>query len=60
MSQVWLRAELDGSGRVRLAADSDAALTRGLAAVVVRALSGLTPSELLELDFGLFQVRSEA
>lgn len=54
-SQVWLTAELDVAGRVRLAADSDAALTRGLAAVVLRALSGLTPAELLEVDFALFQ-----
>lgn len=57
MWQVWLTAELDAAGRVRLAADSDAALTRGLAAVVVRSLNGLTPAQLLELDFELFQVR---
>lgn len=47
--QVWLTAELDGEGRVRLAADSDAELTRGLAALLVEGLSGLTPAELLQV-----------
>jgi len=56
LEQVWLTAELDSEGRVLLAIDSDAALTRGLAAVVVRSLSGLTPAELLDVDFELFQV----
>ena len=59
MWQVWLAAEVDAGGRVRLAADSDAALTRGLAAVVVRSLNGLTPAQLLEFDFELFQVRPQ-
>lgn len=48
--QVWVSAELDGAGRVRFAADSDAELSRGLAAVLVEGLSGLTPAEVVALD----------
>ncbi|KAK9837492.1 hypothetical protein WJX81_006535 [Elliptochloris bilobata] len=48
-SQVWVTAELDGRGCVRLGADSDSELTRGLAAVLVRCLSGLTPEEVLQV-----------
>lgn len=48
-AQVWVTAELDSRGRVRLGADSDSELTRGLAAVLVRCLSGLTPEELLQV-----------
>lgn len=51
-SRVWLDARLEG-GRVILAADSDALITRGLVAILIRMLSGLPPRELLEapLDF---------
>ncbi len=48
-AQVWVTAELDSRGRVRLGADSDSELTRGLAAVLVRCLSGLAPSEVLQV-----------
>ena len=48
-AQVWVTAELDSRGRVRLGVDSDSELTRGLAAVLVRCLSGLTPEELLQV-----------
>ena len=44
-----MHAELDAAGRVRFAADSDSELTRGLAAVLVRALSGLTPAEVQQV-----------
>ena len=47
--QVWVNAEMDSSGRVHFAADSDSELTRGLAAVLVEALSGLTPEEVLQV-----------
>lgn len=47
--QVWVNAEIDGNGRVHFAADSDSELTRGLAAVLVEALSGLTPEEVLQV-----------
>ncbi len=48
---MWVTAELDSRRRVRLGADSDSDLTRGLAAVLVRCLSGLTPEELLQVAF---------
>lgn len=51
-SQVWVRAELK-DGRVWFRADSDAQITKGLVALLVRVLSGLTPEEIVaaRLDF---------
>lgn len=48
--QAWIDARLDADGRVQLTGDSDSALTRGLAAVLVHALSGLTPEEVLDIE----------
>ena len=48
--QAWMDARLDGSGRVQLSGDSDSALTRGLVAVLLRGLSGLTPEEVLAVE----------
>ena len=47
--QVWISAELDASGRVRFSGTSDSELSRGLCAVLVTALSGLTPEEVLQV-----------
>ena len=52
MPQVWVAAELDSVGRVRWAADSDSELSRGLAAVLVEGLDGLTPQEVLQVGRG--------
>ncbi|KAK9814582.1 hypothetical protein WJX72_008196 [[Myrmecia] bisecta] len=49
-AQVWVTAELDRDGKVQVDADSDSELTRGLCAVLVNGLSGLTPAELLEVQ----------
>jgi quinolinate synthase len=49
-AQVWLSASLDEGGRVQLQADSDAELTRGLAVLLARGLSGLTPKEIEEVN----------
>ncbi|KAA2244292.1 SufE family protein [Salinarimonas soli] len=47
-SQVWLRVDHDPrSGRLRLAADSDALLMRGLLAVVLRLYDDRGPGEIL-------------
>jgi cysteine desulfuration protein SufE len=47
-SQVWLVAELDPSrGRLRLRADSDAVLTRGLVALLLELYDRRTPEEVL-------------
>jgi hypothetical protein len=50
VAQVWLTAKLDAAGTVQLAADSDAILPRGFAAVLVLALSGTRPEALLEMN----------
>jgi cysteine desulfuration protein SufE len=46
-SQVWLTAALEGE-RIHFQADSDAAITRGLVAMLTRFYSGLTPVEILQ------------
>lgn len=49
-AQVWLSASLDEGGRVQLQVDSDAELTRGLAVLLERGLSGLTPKQIEEVN----------
>lgn len=48
-SQVWLHAKMDDDS-LNFTADSDAIITKGLVALLVRVLSGLTPSEIIEAD----------
>jgi sulfur transfer protein SufE len=48
-AQVWVNAELDAAGHVQLAGTSDSDLTRGMVAVLVDCLSGLTPDEVLQV-----------
>ena len=52
-SRVWVDARLDDQGRVHFAADSDAIITKGIIALLVRVLNGRTPQEILstKLDF---------
>ncbi len=50
-SQVWLHAEMDESGKkVIFTADSDAILTKGLIALMVRVLSGQKPEDISIAD----------
>lgn len=51
-SRVWLNAELR-EGLVFYRADSDAIITKGIAALLIRVLSGHAPAEILsaELNF---------
>lgn len=50
-SQVWLIHHYDEeSGRLFLLIDSDAMIVRGLAAIILVALNGKTPRELLATD----------
>ena len=49
-SRVWLLAEKDEAGRVQFRADSDAIITKGLVAMMVRGMGGLTPIEIAEAD----------
>jgi len=48
-SQVWLHADYK-DGIMHFTADSDALITKGLVAMVVRVLSGHTPKEIAEAD----------
>ena len=48
-SRVWLHAEMR-DGLVHFEADSDAIITKGLIALLIRVLSDHTPREILESD----------
>jgi cysteine desulfuration protein SufE len=48
-SKVWLHAELDGEKLV-FEADSDAIITKGIIALLVRVLSGRTPNEIKDAN----------
>ncbi|XP_006857681.2 sufE-like protein 1, chloroplastic/mitochondrial [Amborella trichopoda] len=50
VSQVWVRAYLDDSKNVWFEADSDAVLTKGLAALLVEGLSGNSPPEIVKIS----------
>lgn len=51
-SKVWLHSELK-DGKIFFTADSDAIITKGLVALVVRVLSGHCPEEIIaaKMDF---------
>ena len=49
MSQVWLVSRFE-DGHIHLVADSDAAIVRGLIAVLLIAYDGKTPAEIAALD----------
>lgn len=46
-SRVWVDAELR-DGRVYYSADSDAIITKGIIALLIRVLNGRTPKEILD------------
>lgn len=48
-SRVWLHAEEKG-GNVVFTADSDAILTKGLIAIMIRVFSGQKPEDILNAD----------
>lgn len=49
-SNVWITARRDDDGNVIFAADSDALITKGLIALLLRVLSGHKPQEILNAD----------
>ncbi len=50
-SQLWLEVGFDDTtGKVQLAADSDAIIVRGLIAIVFAALNNKTPAEIQQYD----------
>lgn len=48
-SRVWIDARTDG-GRIFFTADSDAIITKGIIALLIRVLNGRTPQEVLYTD----------
>ena len=48
-SRVWLHSELK-DGKVFFTADSDAIITKGIVALMIRVLSGHTPDEIINAD----------
>lgn len=51
-SRVWMHSEIK-DGKVYFTADSDAIITKGMVALMIRVLSGHTPDEIIntKLDF---------
>lgn len=48
-SKVWVHAELEGD-RLVFTADSDAIITKGIIAILIRALSGQHPQDIVNAD----------
>ena len=48
-SRVWVDARLE-DGKVYFAADSDAIITKGSIALLIRVMNGRTPKEIIDLD----------
>lgn len=48
-SRVWVDARME-EGRIRFSADSDAIITRGIIALLIRVLDNRTPQEVLDTD----------
>ena len=53
-SRVWIDARTDG-GRIFFTADSDAIITKGIIALLIRVLNGRTPQEVLDTDLYLIE-----
>jgi cysteine desulfuration protein SufE len=49
-SRVWLDAQKTDDGCVQFSADSDAIITRGMVALMVRVLDGLSPETVATAD----------
>lgn len=48
-ARVWLHAKME-NGRLFFAADSDALITKGIVALLVRVLSGQEPANIIDTD----------
>lgn len=48
-SRVWVDARL-GDGKIYYSADSDAIIVKGILALLIRAMQGRTPQQILDLD----------
>jgi len=54
-SQVWLHAWKEDN-KVHFEADSDAIITKGIIALLIRALDGLAPDEIFQADLKFIDV----
>lgn len=54
-SRVWLRADCDASGLIHFSADSDAIITKGLVALLIRVLDGAPAGEIASADLHFIQ-----
>jgi len=48
-SKVWIDAELT-DGKLKFVADSDAIITKGIVALLIRVLNNRTPKEVIDAD----------
>lgn len=48
-SRLWIDARLE-DGKVYYSADSDAIITKGITALLIRVMNGRTPQEILDTD----------
>lgn len=48
-SKVWVHAELEGD-KLHFTADSDAIITKGIIAILIRSFSGQHPKDILDAD----------
>ena len=55
-SRVWLSAQLNDKGKVIFTADSDAIITKGLVALMIRVLSDAEPMEIASADLKFLEV----
>jgi len=53
-SKVWLHSTLE-AGKVIYFADSDAVITKGIVSLLIRALSGRSPKEILHHKLGFIE-----
>lgn len=49
-SRVWIDAELSNEGLVYFSADADALIVKGICSLLVKALAGRTPSEIVSTE----------
>lgn len=54
-SRVWLHANEGDEGRVHFTADSDAIITKGLIALMIRYLGDLPAKDVAQADMGFIQ-----
>jgi len=53
-SRVWLNGELE-DGKVLFSADSDAIITKGIVAILIRVANNRTPEEVMNIDFNFIE-----